>query len=205
MNRTRRIAGLVAAVVLTAAVARAADRQVRPFVGTTFAGSTTFVDPENAAGNAHVTIGVNAAVLGEVFGAEVDLGHTFGFFQGDQAATSGGGNLVLNSAVTTVTGNVVIALPRRSTEYSLRLYFVGGGGIMRVREEDNLLVYDVDEIRPAIDFGVGALGFFTNRVGVAWEVRRFQMVGGPSPLTGISFGPEQLSFWRGHMALVLRF
>ena len=199
MIGTRGMSGVVAAVVLTATSARAADRQVRPFVGTTFAGSTTFVDLENAAGDAHVTIGVNAAVLGDVLGVDVDFSHTPGFFEG------GSSNLVLKSGVTTLTGNVVIAMPRRLSEYGLRLYVVVGGGIMRVREEDNLHVYDINEVVPAMDLGVGALGFFTNRVGVAWEVRRFQRIGGPAPLTGTSFGPEQLSFWRAHMALVIRF
>lgn len=199
MNHGWRIGAWVVGVVLAASAARGADRQLRPFVGTTFAGSTTFVDLEHAAGDAHATIGVNAAVIGEIFGVEADVGHTFGFFQGGNA------NLVLNSSVTTVTGNVIVALPRRLTEYSLRLYFVGGGGIMRVREEDNLLVFDIAKVVPAMDVGVGALGFFTNRVGVAWELRRFQRVGGPPPLTGISIGPEQLSFWRANVALVLRY
>ena len=201
MNRIRGITGLVVAAMLAATTVRAADRQVRPFIGTVFGGSTTFVDlsQENAAENAHLTFGADVAVLGDVLGVDVDFSHTPGFFEGSSS------NLVLKSGVTTLTGNVVIAMPRRLSEYGLRLYFVVGGGIMRVREEDNLHVYDINEVVPAMDLGVGALGFFTNRVGVAWEVRRFQRIGGPAPLTGTSFGPEQLSFWRAHMALVIRF
>lgn len=187
--------------MLGATTVRAADRQVRPFIGTVFGGSTTFVDlsQENAAENAHLTFGANVAVLGDVLGVDVDFSHTPGFFEGSNS------NLVLKSGVTTLTGNVVIAAPRRLSEYALRLYFVGGGGIMRVREEDSYQVFDIAKVVPAVDFGVGALGFLTDKVGLDWEIRRFQRVGPQPPLTGITIGPEQLSFWRAHMALVIRF
>ena len=36
------------------------------------------------------------------------------------------------SAVTTLTGNVVVALPRRMAGYGLRPYFSGGAGLMHV-------------------------------------------------------------------------
>ena len=75
-------------------------------------------------------VGVNAALLGDVFGVEVDLGDSPGFFQ------SGNTNLVPKSRVTTLTGNFVLSLPRHMTEYTLRPYFVAGGGAMRVRIED---------------------------------------------------------------------
>ena len=187
--------------VLAAAPARAADRQFRPFVGLTFDGSSTFVDltGQNAPSQPHITFGANMAVLGEIFGVDVDAAYTPGFFE------AGNADLVLKSSVTTVTGNVVIALPRKWSEYSLRLYFVGGGGIMRVREEDYFQVYNIARTMPAMDLGVGALGFLTNRVGLSWELRRFQRIGGPPPLTGITVGPEQVSYWRAHMALVVRF
>lgn len=201
MKRIRVTAGLVSAFLLVATAGRAADQQVRPFVGTTFAGSSTFVDlsKEDAPGNAHVTFGANWALLGDILGVDADFGHTPGFFEGSDA------NLVLKSSVTTLTGNVVVAAPRRLTEYSLRLYFVAGGGIMHLRREDSLGVFDIAETVPAMDVGVGALGFLTGKVGLAWEVRRFQRVGGPPPLSGISIGPERLSFWRAHMALVMRY
>jgi hypothetical protein len=86
------------------------------------------------------------------------------------------------------------------------LYFVGGGGIMRVSWEDVLGVFDTSKVVPAVDVGVGALGFLSNKVGLSWELRRFQRVGEP-PLNGRSFGPvaERLSYWRAHMAVVFRY
>src|SRR5258708_6213816 len=86
----------------------AADWQNWPFVGFSFAGDTTFVDFDHAVGKPHTTIGVNAAVLGEVFGVDVDVAHTPGFFQ-----TGDPNPLVLASSVTTVTGNIVVSVPRR--------------------------------------------------------------------------------------------
>src|SRR5216684_2153210 len=96
--------GITALVVLVLPVARAsAESQVRPFLGVTLGGSTTFVDLEHAAGHPNVAIGI-----------EADVGYTPGFFQyGDQ-------HLVLSSSATTVTGNLVIAAPRHLTQYTLR-------------------------------------------------------------------------------------
>ena len=77
-------------------------------------------------GKPHLALGVSLVTLGEVFGVDIDLADAPGFFE------SGDRHLVLGGRVTTVTGNVVIAAPRRLTEYSLRPYFVGGAGLMRV-------------------------------------------------------------------------
>jgi hypothetical protein len=195
----RAIVIAVGMVALLSPAARAADRQVRPFLGVTFAGDTTIIDFENAVGKPHATIGVNAAVLGNLFGVDVDLARTGGFFE------SGDKHLVLSSSVTTLTGNLVVAAPRRLSEYSLRLYLVAGGGIMRVAKIDYFDLFDLADVLPAFDVGVGALGFVTNKVGVSWEIRRFQSLSGPDQLTGLTLGPERLTFWRASMALVVRY
>jgi hypothetical protein len=201
MRRVIGVAALVVAIAAAAAPASAqVDRQVRAFIGTTFAGHSTFVDltKEDAPSHPHLALGAQAAWLGDVFGVEADVADVPGFFEG------GSSYLVTGSRVTTITGNGVIALPRRVAEYSLRLYFVAGGGIMRVREQSPP-VFDIAKVVPTVDFGVGALGFLTNKVGVSWELRRFQRVGGPPPLTGITVAQEELSYWRAHAALVFRY
>src|SRR5262249_36359669 len=120
----------VMAAMLATGTASAADNQIRPYFGATFGGGTTFVDLEKAAGKPNKVVGVSVVTLGEMLGGEVDLGDAPGFFQaGDQ-------HLVLSSRVTTLMGNVVIAAPRKLTEYSLRPYIVGGGGLMRARIDD---------------------------------------------------------------------
>ena len=109
---------LFAGLLLIAARASAADRQIRPFVGATFGGGTTFVDPEEAIGKPHLAIGVSAVFLGEILGTEIDVFDAPGFFE------SGDRNLVHVSHVATFSGNLVLAAPRRLTEYFLRPYIV---------------------------------------------------------------------------------
>ena len=194
---TRGLVLLMAGLLLSRG-AYAGDRQVRPFIGGTFNAGTTFFKPVDTIGK-NLVIGGSAVFLGELFGVEVDVGDVPGFFESDESP------LVLGSRVTTVTGNVVIAAPHRMTEYSLRPYIVGGAGLMRIRTTSSLNIFDVSTILPSFDVGAGVVGFLTNRAGVCWEVRRFQNIGGKANNGGLSFGPEDLSFWRATMALAIRY
>lgn len=171
-----------------------AEWQIKPFLGVTFGAATTF-NLGTDVGGSRLALGISGMLIGEVVGVEVDVGHTSDFF-----GTAGG--LVLNSGVTTITGNVVLAVPRHLTKYSLRPYLVGGAGLMRVRIEDYFNVFGGDDLA-AMDAGGGVTGFLTNRVGVSWDVRYFRSVGGPT--VGISVAAEELSFWRANMALAVRF
>ncbi len=190
---------LMAGLLLMSHRTYAADRQIRPFVGATFGGGTTFVDPEKAVGKPHLAIGASAVFLGEVFGAEIDVADAPGFFE------SGDKDLVHLSHVMTVSGNVIVAAPHRLTEYSLRPYVVGGVGLMRVTTTTAFSVFDVSEVIPALDAGVGAVAFLTNRTGLCWDVRRFQTIARNTGDEGLSFGQQHLSFWRATMAVVIRY
>jgi hypothetical protein len=193
------VVALVLACAAMAAPARAADKQIRPFFGATFSGGTTFVDLEKASGRPNPVYGVAATTLGDLFGVDVEFGDAPGFFQaGDQ-------HLVLSSRVTTLSGNLVFAAPRRLTEYSLRPYIIGGAGLMRVRIDDYFGALKVARTLPAFDAGVGAVGFVTNEVGICWEVRRFQSLSIDRQERGLTFGPEHLSFWRASMGLAIRY
>jgi hypothetical protein len=195
-HRRAGLSGVALLVGLLLVPARAsAEWQIKPFFGVTFDAATTFT-LGNDVGHSRKTVGVSGMLIGEIFGIEGDIGHTPDFF-----GTAGG--LVLNSGVTTVTGNVVVAAPRHLTRYTLRPYVVGGAGMMRVRIEDIAEVLGGDNL-PAVDFGGGVTGFLTNHVGVSWDVRYFRSLGG-QPVVGVSIAPEQLSFWRANMALAIRF
>src|SRR4029077_11124415 len=111
----------------------------------TFGGGTTLVDLEDAIGKPHPAIGASAVFLGEILGAEIDVFDAPGFFQ------TGDKNLVHVSHVATFSGNVVLAAPRRLTEYFLRPYLVGGATLMLVRTTTALSVFDVSTVRPAFD------------------------------------------------------
>ena len=192
-----RIAVLALILLLWRPAPVSAEWQLRPFLGLTFGGSTTFFDLEQAAGDPNLVIGFNSVLLGELIGLEADVGYAPGFFQ------SGGQHLVTRSSATTVTGNIVVALPRRLAEFTLRPYFVGGAGLMQARINDPSKVLGVSSTLPALDLGGGVTGFLSDRIGVSWDVRHFRSFGGKA--RGLSFGREQLSFWRANMALVFRY
>jgi hypothetical protein len=190
---------LTLALVLLSPSAAFAEWQFMPFLGVTFGGGTTLVDLEGAVGSLNVAVGVSALLIGDTLGVEADLGYAPGFFQ------TGDPHLVVRSSATTLTGNVVLAVPRRLTQYTLRPYFVGGGGLMHAHSEDFFGAVPVTSTLPAMDLGGGVTGFLTNRFGVNWDVRYFRSLRRTDTGSGVSFGAEELSFWRASMALAIRY
>ena len=176
----------------------AAEWQVKPFFGIAFGGSTSFVDYENAAGRKHLVLGLGTSLLGEVLGLEADVARVPGFFQDS-------GEFVSGSSATTLTGNIVVALPKRMSQYTLRPYFVAGAGIIRAQIDGGFGTLHVSSMLPAMDLGGGATGFLNNRVGLSWELRHFRSFKGKGQLAGSSFSKEQVAFWRATMALAFRY
>lgn len=195
---------LALALLLLSPATAAAEWQYKPFLGVIFGGETTLIDPEAAAGHTHVAVGFGTLLIGEMLGVEADLGVAPSFFSAGEDAPAGLEASVVRSSVTTLTGNVVIAVPRRLTQYTLRPYFVGGGGMIHARSLCCLSALPVATTLPTMDIGGGVTGFLTNRLGVSWDVRYFRSIGN-SEISGSSFGPEQLSFWRANMALAIRY
>src|SRR5262245_13256093 len=111
-------------LLLLSSATASAEWQIRPLVGISLGGKTTFVDLASAAGTPNVVMSVNGAFLGDIVGVDIDFGWAPGFFQ------SGKELLVRGNSATTLTGNVVIGLPRHVREYTLGPYFVVGGGLM---------------------------------------------------------------------------
>jgi hypothetical protein len=183
----------------------AAEWQVRPFIGFSFGGATTFVDPDHAIETQNVVTGISGGWLGEIFGIEADFGRAPGFFQTDDVRDPLIESLVVTSAVTTLTGNVVIALPRRMAGYGLRPYFSGGAGLMHVDAFGKFGIIEHNRTLPALSFGGGVTGFLTPTVGLSWDVRRLSTLRGEGETLGNSVGRERLSFWRATMAVALRY
>jgi Outer membrane protein beta-barrel domain len=190
-----------AAALAVAHPASAADNQLRLFFGGTFGGGTSLVDFDHSAGKLHKSFGVGVASLGNIFGVDVDVADMPGFFQNSDSA-----NLVLSSRADTFTGSLIIAAPRSKTEYGIRPYLIGGGGITRTRVETYFNVLEETRLMPTFTVGVGALGFLTNRVGVSWELRRFESLTVSDDDSGTTInGKQRLSFWRASMAFVYRY
>ena len=175
-----------------------AEWQLKPFVGVTFGGTSSFLDLDGVANERKkFVLGGSATWLGNFIGIEGEVARVPGFFQTVSQES------VLSSSVTTLTGNVVLTLPRRMTQYRLRPYFVGGGGVVRANIDHELDTLSIQTSLRVLDFGGGATGFLTDRVGVNWDVRYFRSVGGKEG-TGLAFGKEQISFWRATMGVAIR-
>lgn len=200
--------GLLIGVLVVFAPAKAmAEWQIKPFFGVTLGGTTTYVLTDPAGRGPSVILGGNTTLLGEIFGVEGDFSYAPGFFHsGIEDPTTANGQII-SSGVTTLTGNVVIAMPRHLTEYSLRLYFVGGAGMIRVSIDGANGGLVVTENLPGMDLGGGATGFLTKRIGLNWDVRRFRSFSAIDERNSLSpvGGPEPLSFWRASMSVAIRY
>jgi len=190
------------ALWLLAPATAAAEWQIRPFIGFTFGGTTTFVDPEVAIGTQNAVVGISGGWLGDTFGIEADFGRAPGFFQNADAAEE---VRLVSSGVTTLTGNVVVALPKRIAGYGLRPYFSGGAGLARVDLLGRFQIVEIHRTLPALSLGGGVTGFLTSRVGLNWDVRRLSTFRGEGETIGNSVGNEALSFWRATMAVAVRY
>ncbi|HEY5618128.1 MAG TPA: hypothetical protein VIK60_09285 [Vicinamibacterales bacterium] len=184
--------------VLAAPPTARADWLITPFAGGSFAPETTLLIFEEGAGR-KFTLGASIALLSDgLLGVEAEVGHTPGFFQGDDPL-----GLVLTSRVTTLTGNVILAVPLALTRESLRPYVVGGLGLLQAKSKHAAGLFPLDQNLLGVNFGGGAIGFVTDRTGLRFDLRHIKAASGadgPLARPGIS----RLSFWRATIGIVIR-
>lgn len=195
-----RFAVLVAVLLLSTAATARAEWLVKPFAGVKFGGSTNL--STLSASSRKSVFGVSTALIGEIVGVEMDVAYLPGYFEGTTAAAK------VTSSISTFTGNVIIALPRRMTEYTLRPYVVGGAGVLRRGISTTVQgVFDGSKNLPAADVGGGVIGFVTRNVGVSWELRRLWALPAEAEPGTIALGgsSEKISMWRANMALAIRY
>lgn len=174
-----------------------AQWQLKPFGGITFGGSSPFIDFDGVQGDRKLNLGAGVIWQGEVLGLEGDVATTSGFFTGKLRR-------ITESHVATFTGNLLIALPRRMAEYSLRPYAVVGLGLAHTRFTDGIRTYDYSEALPAWDIGGGATGFLSDTVGLNWDFRLFRTLRPQEPNNGAVVEKRKLAFWRLTMGLAFR-
>ena len=173
------------------------DFLIVPFAGAKFHGSTTIFGGENV-GESKLTFGLSTMVLSEKFlGVEGDIQQTPQFFGHGVRQT------VSSSTVTTLTGNVVIAVPKVITRESLRPYLVSGLGLMHARVTTTAGLLDSRANLLGLDIGGGAIGFVSPRAGARFELRHFKNLTNDS--RAVTIGGTRLSFWRVTAGLVLRY
>ncbi|HEY7450146.1 MAG TPA: outer membrane beta-barrel protein [Vicinamibacterales bacterium] len=192
--------GLVWLLVSVSAVEAHAQWFVTPWVGLKFGGSTNLVDLEQSAAEAKLLLGGSGGVLGSgIFGIEADYGYGPRFFERTNEQVG-------RSSITTLMGNVIIALPRRITRDSLRPYIVGGVGLIHTSSEEALGVFDINRNLLGLSVGGGAIGPVTNRVSIRFDLRRFSNLTAPrEPALTIDEEPANLTFWRATVGVVFQY
>ena len=174
------------------------DLLIVPFVGGKFAGRTTIAIAEPTAANKKITFGLSTMILTDKFlGAEGDLDQTPQFFGPGVRRT------VTSSVVTTLTGNVVIMVPKVITQESLRPYVVSGVGLMHARVSTTAGVLDTKSNLLGLDIGGGVIGLVSPRAGARFELRHFKNL--TSDSGAVTIGGIRLSFWRVTAGLALRY
>ena len=190
---------VVTALMLLPASNAAADWLFTPFLGGTFAPQIPIVNLEQSAGTTKIVVGGSTALLSDgVFGVEGDFGYSPRFFERSSQFLNAGSN------VTTLLGNVVVALPLSVTRESLRPYAVGGIGLIHAAAAA-LVVQELDIDRNLLgyDLGGGAIGMFDPNVGVRFDLRRFQTV--HELENQLKQQSAHLSFWRATVGVTIRY
>jgi len=175
------------------------DFLIVPFIGMKFAGHTSIALGETTVGEKKVTFGASTMLLGDgLFGMEGDVEHTPQFFgPGERQTVSG-------SAVTTLTGNVIFAVPKAITQESLRPYLIAGLGLMHARVTTQVGLLDTKSNLLGLDIGGGVVGFVSPRAGARFELRHFKNLTDDAS-GAVTIGGTKLSFWRLTAGLVLRY
>jgi hypothetical protein len=188
------LAALLAALAVPA-VAHA-DIFLSPFLGMKFKGATNELDFGNGAADTKLTLGVSTMVLADSgIGGEVEFGYNPRFFDGDQLGT--------RSSVTTLFGNVVLALPIGVTRESLRPYAVGGLGWIHASANDLIGFGPVSNDFLGLALGVGAVGFVTDTTGLRFDLRYLKSVSS-GDVSELNQESARIRFWRATVGVVFR-
>jgi len=185
----------------------AAEWHVTPMIGVTFAGNTTLVDLQQAAGKRHVDFGGALTLLGGgVLGAEAIIVITPGFFQTDQSrlAVDTPPPDLKSSRTVAVMANVVLTTPRRWTEYSLRPFVSAGFGVLHATQTQ--AIEALPPLRASMtgfNVGGGAIGFLSPRTGVRFDLRYYSTVRGTDEGPA-ALGLARLRYLTAAVGLVLR-
>jgi len=189
-----------AACLLLVAIARpaAAEWHIAPTIGVTFSGNTSLVDPELATAKRHKNVGGSVSLLGRgIMGVEAVAVLTPGFFETGTLET------VKSSRTFTLVGNAVLTTPRKWTEYSLRPFVSGGLGVLRVSKTEEPDVFSFRKNLAAFNIGGGAVGFFTTRTGVRFDLRYYSTLN-RSNQGAVSIGPVHLNYMSASVGVVFR-
>jgi hypothetical protein len=202
----------VALCLLALPRAAAAEWQFTPMIGFTFAGKTTLLDLQQAAGKRHTDFGGGVTLLGEgVIGAEVVVVFVPGFFETARAPLSADVPPpdLESSRTIAAMANVVLTTPRRWTEYSLRPFVSAGFGVLHSSETfasnavTPVVLFPVHAGMAGFNIGGGAVGFLTKKTGVRFDLRYYSSLHDTDKGT-MAIGLARLHYMSASVGLVIR-
>src|SRR5262245_47008358 len=177
----RRTLAVCCLCVFLAPRAASAEWHFTPLLGVTFGGSTTLFDPQLGTEKKHLNFGGAVSRFGQgVIGVEGIVLYTRHFFESDEppdplAPVARVG--IAKSYTLSATGNVVLTVPKRWTEYFLRPYVSGGFGLMRAVSIDKPNAvqpspfFPLTSNMPGFNIGGGAIGFLSQGTGLRFDFR----------------------------------
>ena len=201
MRSTRLLtAALVGWMLVAAAAPAAADIFVSPFFGLKFKGDTNELDFNNDVGarDTKMAVGISGVVvMDKGLGIELELAHQPRFFERTV------NNLVTDSGVTTISGNVMLAAPISITRESLRPYVVGGLGWMHASANNGIGFLEFNNDFLGLSLGVGAVGFIGDVTGLRFDLRYLKSISS-GDISDVSGDRARLNFWRATIGVVFR-
>ena len=189
--------------ILAAPLPAAAEWHITPMIGLEFAGKTTLQDFEFATGKIHPVFGIGGTYLTRgIFGVEAIAAVIPGFFQ------SGSLDLIESSRATALMGNVMVTVPQKWAEYSLRPFVSGGLGLLRTAQSDPSGRLGVTSNVAGFNIGGGAIGYFSKRTGVRFDFRYYSNLHGVDQRAddegATAFGNVHLRYMTATVGLVFR-
>jgi Outer membrane protein beta-barrel domain len=204
-----RLSCLCGWLILSFPATAGADWHFTPLIGITFVGDTTIVDLEDGSGNVHWNFGGAVSLVPRgPFGIEGLFVYTPHFFESDTADSVNGSPALkplLGSKTFALMGNILLTTPLRWNEYGLRPFLSGGLGLLHVDQQTtqpNAFSFSRNYL--AYNLGGGAIGFITERTGLRFELRYFNIVQHPDD-PRISIGPVHLNYWTGEIGVVFKY
>jgi opacity protein-like surface antigen len=126
-------------------------------------------------------------------------------FEGDFGRVNRGANsLVLKSNVTTLMGNVVVAVPLSVSGYGLRPFASAGSGLMRATTRDLADVVSFHRNLFALNVGGGVIGPLSDKRAVRFDVRYFRNIRTVGE-GGLIENRPSLSFWCASAGFMFKF
>ena len=193
--RIRNLIWMSVLVLLLAAPSARADWFLTPFVGGNFGGDTN-------TNSRKAPFGVSFGYMGGgIIGYETQLMYTPSFF-GDK-------NLIGGNDVFSLMGNLIVGAPVGTSDRQIRPYVSGGVGLLRSRIGGSTGdLFNITQNDFGMNIGAGAMGFFSEHVGLRGDVRYYRSLNGSraflDPLD-LTSNTGHFNFWQATGGVAFKF